>query len=202
MIVNIRGTSGSGKTFAVRKVMERAKSSTKMYACIEGVTQNGSRPDGHMLIIPGLKRPVAVIGDYSSAECGGCDKIKTQMEAETLVRHANRLNYHVLFEGLLITHIYRRWADLCEEDIDNFMFLGLSTPVNTCIERVTERRTRKGNNNPLNPANTIKMYDDLVRVASKCEHDGLPFMWVAGDDAPTVIYNLFKNQENKTNAKV
>lgn len=125
---------------------------------------------------------LAVVGDYSN-ECGGCDSITTKGRAQDEIQ--NRIRYfaqvnHVLFEGLLITHIYGRYRDMALKEYPGQMiFACMDTPLNVCIDRVIARRNASGRARAVfNPENTIKMYDDLLRVVRKCEQDKVPFVWL------------------------
>lgn len=71
MIINIRGTSGSGKTYAVRELLHTLAANG---SCSNVML--GGRVVAHWCQFD--LQPVYVLGNYGGAECGGCDTIKTQ----------------------------------------------------------------------------------------------------------------------------
>ena len=166
MIINIRGTSGSGKTHTVRSFLEKHS------------------PD---LVIPGIDGrtaahvvnynmvPVFILGSYGN-KCGGCDTIRTQDQVCSYVRHFSQFG-HVIFEGLLISHSFMRYyqlyKELHEEHGIPFVFARMDTPLETCIERVKQRRMEKGNMKPLNTKNTEGTYYSTITTAEKFSEVGV-----------------------------
>ena len=160
MVINIRGTSGSGKTTLVRGIMAMGT------ATPIGGTEK--KPDVYRIDIPTLSRPVFVIGSYENV-CGGCDSISTQDEICNRVR-ACAPNGHVLVEGLLMSHLFSRYAMLDREfHAQGIPFIGafLDTPLETCLDRVRARREAKGNMAPLNTKNTTDKWHDMRSVYDK-----------------------------------
>lgn len=151
MIINIRGTSGSGKTYTARKFMEYCGLNTVIY-------DQNDKPIAHCVHYAMM--PVYFIGSYANT-CGGCDAIPTQDLACSYVRHFSQFG-HVIFEGLLMSHLYARYAALWKELTgfgNPFVFAYMDTPIDECIERVKQRRKEKGNTKKFNPQNTISHCD-------------------------------------------
>ena len=177
-VINIRGTSGSGKSTLIRQ-----------YLAAHGNGVKVTVPNGKKSLTIGYatedRPPTFVVGRYET-DCGGCDTIKTQDEICHRVRKFARSG-HVLFEGLLVSHIYGRYRDLAIEHTRDrggpFHFAFLDTPLELCIERVTQRRLSKGNTKPLDPTNTIQKWHDSRRVFEKCKADGLSVHWLSHENA-------------------
>jgi thymidylate kinase len=184
MIINIRGTSGSGKSTVVFNLMRHYKELGELYVVIQG-------PDGFEQVsdlshegaagqigyqigkwnsnLHPYKVPLRIVGKYLTP-CGGCDGIKTQDEVTSRVRRWHQQDYHVLFEGLLISTIVGRWADLAESlslERERMMFVFLNTPEEMCVERVKSRRLAKGNNKTLDETNTRDKWRLMARVRDK-----------------------------------
>jgi hypothetical protein len=178
MIVNIRGTSGSGKTTIVRRIMELCGPPAPL-----GGTER--RPYGYLLAGPGAD--LYVVGSYENV-CGGCDGIKTQDEVCERVRGASAQG-DVLFEGLLISHLFSRYASLARElSPTPFIFAFLDTPLEVCLQRVQDRRLqRKPDSPPLNPTNTIQKWHDCRRAYQKFRDAGLDARWVNSYDGAEQI---------------
>lgn len=150
VIVNIRGTHGSGKSTVVKKIMEKYGA-----AVVEHEQKTRStRPLVYKVIMPGdpLKW-LFVIGPYTSA-CGGCDAIQPYDRIWPLVDKYGALGYHVLFEGALVSSSYGNIGRSSEAYGDNFVFAFMDTPLDVCLERIVARRAAKGNFKPLDPTNT------------------------------------------------
>lgn len=145
MLLNIRGTSGSGKTTIVRGIMEKGT--------VAVLGDNPKKPDAYRVELP--CGPLFVIGSYENV-CGGCDGIATQDEICDRVRmfipHG-----HVLMEGLLMSHSFSRYAMLDRELAATgvpSIWAFLDTPLEVCLNRVRVRREERGNLKPLNTKNT------------------------------------------------
>ena len=169
MILNFRGTSGSGKTTVVRGLMAKYPTITPLgefpekkpdgYECRPGV-------DKFNKILPNLY----VVGSYKNT-CGGCDGIKTQDEACARVRRYAALG-DVLFEGLLISHIFGRYKlldqEMKKEHGHTTIWAFLDTPLELCLDRIRARRdaraAAKGKEpKPLNTQNTEDKWHDARR---------------------------------------
>lgn len=133
-IINIRGTSGSTKSTLVRKFLD---------------TYNGQAlrgPDGKIRGYVcrakseyGFQRDIYIVGSYERPT-GGCDGLKTQDEICDRVREFAALG-DVLYEGLLVSGLFRRYNALAEELTQHHHIFGfLDTPLQKCIDRVLSRR--------------------------------------------------------------
>lgn len=93
MIINIRGTSGSGKSHLVRSVMDLYGLRTKFFV------ENRKQPIGYTAHRRTSGRNLSVLGHYETA-CGGCDTIPSldQIFSRAMKAHGE---HDVLFEGLI-----------------------------------------------------------------------------------------------------
>jgi hypothetical protein len=73
----------------------------------------------------------------------------------------------VLFEGALVSSSYGNIGRASEVYGDDMVFCFMDTPVDKCIQRIKLRRESKGNTKPLNPSNTIKKNDNVLRSIDK-----------------------------------
>lgn len=175
MIINIRGTSGSGKTYFAKSFMEACGNPVEVLH------------DNRVVATCVYYRlmPVYFIGSYRNV-CGGCDTIKTQDMACSLVRHFSQFG-HVIFEGLLMSHLYARYAALYDEMVgygERFIFAFLDTPLDLCLVRIKERRRERGNLTELNPDNTISKYNSTMDVAQRFKADGFDVRWLRHEVPP------------------
>jgi thymidylate kinase len=181
MVINVRGTSGSGKTTVMRYIMEKAVRIEKFGP--------EKKPDGYQLVL-GSGRALYLVGSYENV-CGGCDAIPTQDEICNRVRHWAHEG-DVLLEGLLMSHVFSRYAALAMElqrqDVPS-IFGFLDTPLDVCLERVNARRAARGVTEPVNPENTSdkwhanrSTFDKFVKPASKNWKDVNKFLKTWGQE--------------------
>jgi len=136
MILDIRGTNGSGKSTIVHRLLSRFGN--------EDVYDEEDNLIGHW--IPRFN--LAVAGRYKRV-CGGTDTIKSADEIEGRIRLLNDNFSIVIAEGIMMSHTFQRYHDLATE-LEDYRFCFLDTPLDTCIFRVQARRLERGNTKPLN----------------------------------------------------
>lgn len=152
MLLNIRGTHGSGKSTIVKSLIER-------YPSTELFGENPRRPDGYRVDVPWLGRPVMVIGSYRTA-CGGCDGIQPySLIWPRIVAYS--AEGHVLFEGALVSSSYGNIGRASEAFGDDAVFAFMDTPLDVCLDRIRRRRAAKGKTEPLNPKNTADKHRNV-----------------------------------------
>jgi len=158
-IVKIHGASGSGKTTAVRSLMDHALST----GILHGV---GHKVEAYNLVLPGVYDHVYVIGSYEN-NCGGVDTIPDYRTVLSLVDHYRSLGGHVIFEGLLQSTYYGAMGEHSKQYGDDYVYAFLDTPKEVCVERVNARRAQQGTKTKFNPDNTRKKWDTIERLHNK-----------------------------------
>jgi hypothetical protein len=160
-VINLRGTNCSGKSSAIRSIMEEV-----------GIAHELKHP------VPGkacgyrLNSGLMVIGRYETA-CGGCDTIHRFSEiADAVVLHSQSSS--VLFEGFLWSGIFKSSHELALhlQGQAKIIFGMMDTPLQTCIRRVHERRGAAGNHKPFDPANLIAKHRSVIKAHVKLELAG------------------------------
>src|SRR5690606_34851729 len=141
MILDIRGTHGSGKSTCVRMLLDH-------YSGWDHPILEEGEHIGYEL--PDVD--AAVVARYTDTG-GGCDAVRGgPKEVVRRVRTLFRQHRHVVLEGILVAHTFQRYADLADElGRDSYLFMFLNTPLRNCIARVRGRRVVKGNTKPFNP---------------------------------------------------
>ncbi len=158
VIVNIRGTNGSGKSTAVTRYMEAV--------CVEEELKESGRTWAYR-----LQNGVFVLGRYTTA-CGGCDTIKTFAEVKAAV---TELASHgpVLFEGVLWSTCFKPTAELAQSLPEHhFIFAMLDTPSDECLRRVLARRKQAGNEKPFDPTKQQQKHVAIARAQRRLEITG------------------------------
>lgn len=165
MIVDIRGTSGSGKSHIVHSLIREV-----------GSTQV-SKLDGK-IVGTHIGERIVALGSYEKV-CGGCDALPTQDLIQGMVDHFAGQYPVVILEGLLVSHTFERWNNLAKKH-DDYRFLFLSTSLEECIARVRRRRLAKGNDKPYNPEHLIKDWHQARRVEERLRTAGRQTQWITG----------------------
>lgn len=130
LIINLRGTNGSGKSTAARGMLRH---SPPLHEDIQrqgwNVTVMGVNclTDGRTLLI----------GNYPEGKTGGCDRVKTFELMRGAIRRASDSYPIIIFEGITVSTVFGSWADFCQQE--PFWWVYLNTPLHVCIERVKLR---------------------------------------------------------------
>lgn len=157
MIVNLRGTHGSGKSTVVRRILDRYEAQP------EGQDKKG-KPMGYVISLSNGSK-LHVVGSYKN-DCGGCDGIQPYSEIwPRVVAYAAR--GHVLFEGALVSSSYGNIGRDSEVYGECFVFAFMDTPLEVCLERIRQRRLARGNDKPVDRRNTENKYNSILRSIPK-----------------------------------
>jgi cytidylate kinase len=162
VVIQIRGTSGSGKTYIVNQLFKKYR--------FKKITQKGEIMGYYC-----SKMNLFIVGKYETA-CGGCDSIKTQDEICRRIRKGVSNGWNVLFEGLICSHIAARYAELYKELVDQRVavkLVFLSTPLEKCRENINLRRAKKGKP-PVFAKNTEKDYTSTHKSRENMAAMGVP----------------------------
>jgi thymidylate kinase len=179
MLINLRGTSGAGKSTVVRALMAQCPHKP-IYGAL------GLRlPEAYALMLP---QPAYIIGPYTTAPCGGCDAVQSFALVLQLLEHYAERG-HVVFEGLLLSTCFGVIGKLMEMHDSVVMFL--DTPLRVCIERVKARRAAAGNLRPFNPNLLAQKYATIARLKGKF---GSRAMTVNDRDASATIMRLLSRR--------
>lgn len=137
MLLNIRGTNGSGKTTVYRKFIDEHRAED-LYGPMprEGTKKRYVKP-----IAFRLEGGAYCVGRYQA----GCDGIHPHEVIEDLIRHYAALG-HAVYENVLISGNRGRWEALAIELAaagNPSCWAVLDTPFEECLRRIYERRARR-----------------------------------------------------------
>jgi hypothetical protein len=165
MIIQIRGTSGSGKSTAMREIMKALSRDREWRPFFADGRRN---PLGYE-----LQRGTTfyqVLGHYESP-CGGCDTIGSARQVFELIERRQRnlqLCDFVLCEGLLLSEDVKWTSQL--QDVRVYF---LTTPLPTCLDRIRQRRAARGNEKPLDPENTTQRVNSIESARRRLSEGGI-----------------------------
>jgi hypothetical protein len=163
MIVNIRGTSGSGKSWLVNAIKEEMTEVIKLF-------EDGRKKPIAYLGMFGENK-VMILGHYE-IPTGGCDTISKQDHIFGLAEQGANEGFHVLFEGRLPSIDVKRTVPLSRKHDTLVLHIDLS--IEECLEWVNIRRRRK---NPeaedVNPKNTTNIHRQIHRTMARLKSLGV-----------------------------
>lgn len=175
MIIQIRGTSGSGKSTVMRRVKDE----------IGGMWQPFYREGRKQPLYYGnlMNARLLILGHYESP-CGGCDTIGSarqvfELTTELLEREPGRI---ILQEGLLLSED-TKWSS----QMPDLRVLFLTTPLETCLKQIEGRRRAARNEKPLNPANTSNRVAVIERARVKLDESGVFCQRCPSEQAPSIV---------------
>lgn len=185
MIVNLRGTSGSGKSTVAFTLLKLPH---------EKITNKEGKVMGYK-VDAGLSRPVYIVGKYET-KCGGCDAIATQQEAADRALYFHDLGGHVLLEGLLASAAGPKGAlTAVIQSTGRAAFAILDTPVETCLDRVRARRLARGDERPLNETNTRAKHHQTMQTAKTLAGLGYDVRPIDHTRAFEDVMDIFRSAE-------
>lgn len=159
-IINLRGTSGSGKSTVAKTFIDNHPHSEVRDPNTNKVI--GYKVDASAV---GLTKPVFIVGRYDTA-CGGGDTLKDEEDAVHKCETAQQYG-HVLMERMLTSGSGPKGKFASSfAGTGKIVYAILDTPLETCLERVMKRRESRGETKPFNPENTINKYRQTRRAAS------------------------------------
>lgn len=156
MIVQIRSTSGGGKTTCMRYLLECAQTQPRQYELPSGqITQvNEGTWKGHDFI---------AVGPYDKPGTGGCDRIKLVTDVIAVVHDYARNDPRAIiaFEGLLLAHSWGQMGESLHPEYGHRYYnMFLDTSEQQCIENVLQRRLDRGDHND-DPARIAKIVANI-----------------------------------------
>lgn len=160
MIINIRGTGGSGKTTLANRIMELYDAREEKRDEVEGRQRVVA-----YLLTKSLRVPLYVLGKYTTAT-GGCDTLPNLDLVYELVRQSAGHPAHVLFEGIMASEEVTRAVACHKAHPGQLLVVQLATPLEVCLASIRARREARGEEKPLNPKNTTER---LKRVQRACD---------------------------------
>lgn len=179
MIINLRGTSGSGKTHLARRLLSlhpvvkpHFKQRDIDYTTIKGDKRTYSARRANPLYYVGERgnlTSTAFLGHYETP-CGGCDTLPDYDCAFHLARELHGLGHDVVMEGLLLSEERHRSVRLGAD----LRVVYVDTPLETCLESVNERRrARNPHAGNVDPGNTTRRVGVIERSLGVLESHGV-----------------------------
>ena len=157
MIIDIRGTHGSGKSTCVHYLIKKYENK-----CYRDKTL-----DVHFHFMPEFN--LIIVGKYRN-QCGGADGVNGVDRIQAIIEKYDERGYNVLVEGILVSHTFERWHQFATGR--NYVFVHLEPSVETCIKHVQKRRVESGKPPEFNTKNLEKDHRQISRTVAKLAAEG------------------------------
>lgn len=199
-VLNIRGTTSSGKTTLVRKLI-----ATSTENDIISIT---SKVKGHML------DNIVTIGTYKKgSKFGGVDSIDKISYVEEAIMKALTMKPIVVFEGLLVSHSFDRWRDNSKKFMKiqskygapavGMIWIFTVPTFRENLRRLAKRNNIKGSVREAKGdkfiMNFVQRYKSMQRILKKATHDGQSLLILPNDGDPfeRLQNYIFKIRDDK-----
>lgn len=178
MIIQIRGTSGSGKSTVVKKLLSQNWDWTPIFK------------SGRKKPLYYKTKGIVVLGHYESP-CGGCDTIGSAPKIFELIKEViEKENPKTLIcEGLLLSEDVKWTSQLVDYGL---VVLYLTTPSEECLVRIKQRRSAVGNEKELNPSNTLNRVAIIEKSRVKLKEKNVKCIRTSSDQAFSKLMKLLK----------
>src|SRR5579883_353659 len=179
MIVNVRGTNGSGKSQVIRNLIGGGKRAP-FYGLL-GYRQ----PEAYRLDGLGLDQSLFVLGPYQT-NTGGCDCVHPYDLITSLLNKYEPAG-HVIFEGSLISDNYGRIGEWLTKRGRESIVAFLDTPLELCLQRLRARTEGAGEKN------VERRFEAIARVRQRSVTEGvMRVVDTSSQDGAAAILALLK----------
>lgn len=171
IVIKIGGCNGSGKTSIVRALLDNHMGVTQYYTPKGKLEAYGFKTLA--------KTKVYILGSYENI-CGGMDTISDKVVRLALIEkalsEAAPVKSIIIFEGLITGKTYGAIGEISERPNQKgkWIYAFMDTPFNTCVERVLQRRSAKGNHAEFDPERTMRptfrAVDSVAKRAASAGH--------------------------------
>lgn len=194
MIIQIRGTSGSGKTHLVKRLMEKYASCEPFYheedyeeTLLGRDLKPKAKPHGYIGVHPRFGTDSLLIEGRYDIATGGADGLTSRFGWKypfELARKGHEEGRDVIFEGLILSHERQNTADMVRKYDLPFLAIFLTTPLEVCLASVnSRRRLRNPAAEDVNPKNTEAKYRDNLKSKTYIESQGVKTALLSREEA-------------------
>ncbi len=178
MIVNVRGTNGSGKSTIIRKFLDKYKHE-EIFGAL-----GPRRPEAYRLKFP--SKQLFVIGPYQTAT-GGVDAMGLSATELLEILDKYRKQGHVIFEGVVISTYYGAVGEWLKKYKGEARVVFLDTSLALCLEGISERNG--GGGSTMNVAGKVA---SIKGAQARMEKEGVQTITLSRDNAFPRIEDWFK----------
>ena len=182
MLINLRGTHGSGKSTIVRTLLD-ANDALPIYGLL-----GRQRAEAYALL-----GKTFVLGPYTQ-QCGGLDAVQPYQLIVPLIMKYGAVG-HVIFEGALVSSCWGVVGRLIERWGRDAIIAFLDTSAAECIARVEARRAERGDSRAFNPKNLIAKHATIEKQKVELAAAGIvQTITVSSESAVATVEALLKGE--------
>ena len=181
MIVNLRGPSGSGKSYVGHQLLE-IFGGEELYEL--GWNKRSPRLVGYK-----LPDNFYLLGSYR-AKGGGLDTLSPHDRSALLPlieRYAAM--GHVFFEALVISSTVPAYVEIAKRATQPFVFAFLDTPIDLCIQRIYQRNGGK----PIKEDAVRGHHKYMKRIEQRLREAGMFTMGIDHEDSVQQVVKVFRD---------
>lgn len=194
-IVKLTGTSGSGKSTIAHWMLGNLPSKP---IGKRPTTRKVARDEDYEITLADgtLMKPrkIILLGNYDN-QCGGCDGIQPYSRIVEKLQHytSEFPNHNILMEGLLIRGYgsVGAFIDTLNKRKWKMVYATMDTPLEVCLERIKQRRAKKGVTEPLNPKNTEQKFKSGLADFKTLSERGFTCVWIDHKRPVKSVLQLF-----------
>lgn len=186
MIIQVRGTSGSGKTWVVKEIFRRL-------GPFEGEFIKGRKQP----LFYSNKEDIVILGQYESV-CGGCDSIRKVTDVMDLIEKLVDRSFYgkqrvIICEGLMLSEDVK-WSSTLMHPLK---IAYLTTHEDQCVAQTLKRRHDAGNFKEFNDKRTRYRAKSIARTRQRMIDAGAICRRCTSTQAPGIIINWIKEFRNE-----
>ena len=174
MIIQLRGTSGAGKTTIVRNVIKRCGTATPIYGVL------GAR-QAEAIKIHRRTRPLYALGPYPAA---GCDSILSRLGVQGVIDLLDKYSAKgdIIFEGLILSSMFGKVGEWLRDNPPVIVAV-LDVTLKDCLAGIRERQ-----GDQQKPAKTVEAHHlNTFKAADKMRAIGMRVEMLRRDGAVETI---------------
>ena len=158
LAINLRGTSGAGKSYLTRRLLAHYDHSVSNLIA-------GRRTPISTVYSAAGKTPLYTLGHYTAEQGGGADTVNRADGFKWLNEAAESGGTNILWEGVIFSDEVLQTI-LFSRKIETHVIM-LTTPLDQCLADIRARREARGNVKPLSEANTANRVKSLLSAYNR-----------------------------------
>lgn len=178
LVIQIAGTSGSGKSHLMRQFLAYLKDAKAEID--EQFIEGRAAPIGYCVFARGRNK-LFIPGSYQ-VPTGGCDTISDIKQVYKLLDDHLKTGFDIVYEGLFCMN-QTRGPQLAARIGRDYHVLQLTTPLATCLKSINDRRAERGEGELVNKSNTVDNYRRATNFCAVMREAGARVHKVSREEA-------------------
>jgi hypothetical protein len=181
VIISLRGTHSSGKTYVMRSLLAKF-----VHAPVYGVL-GPRKPEAYLLHrLNKNVNPIYVLGPYDDTPTSGVDQISPAGFAGVIALiEKYRKKGHVVMEGIHVSKCFGSIGEYLVQHKDELIVAHLNTPLETCLSDLRKRqaKSRRKREDGGGDKHIARGYKDIIATCNRFKEHGVRVEEVSRDNA-------------------